>query len=330
MSRRLVLSSVTTFVAVLAPLAPAQDAGPADEPAPAAEEPERLVEVPASAEEALGMVRGWLDDLRTWVEDEGGAALMRAALFLVILLVSRIIAGLCAGLTARALAASRLQVSALLEEFARGTVRKIVMLVGIIVALDVLGVPVAPLVAGLGVVGFVVGFALQDTLGNFAAGIMILLYRPYDVGHYVEAGGTAGSVVDMTLVSTTFKTPDNKRVIVPNGAIWGGTITNYTANPTRRVDMTMSIGYGDDIDEASRVIEEVVTAHPKVLEDPAPQVEVAELGDSSVDFVVRPWVDNADYWAVKFDLTRQLKQRFDEAGLSIPFPQRDVHVFQEG
>ena len=330
---RLMLLSTTLLVALFNPVMSAQDAAPdaADAEQAAAEEapPEKLVDVDAVLEDPAGMVEGWIDDAMTWVKEDGGAALMNFLVFLVILIVFRILAGVAANLVGKALSNSKLKVSDLLRNFAETTTRKIIFLIGLIIALDSLGVPVAPLVAGLGVVGFVVGFALQDTLSNFAAGIMILLYRPYDVGNVVTAGGTTGKVTAMTLVSTTMMTPDNQKVIVPNGAIWGGTITNITAMDTRRVDMTMGIGYGDDIDKARAVIEKVVTAHELVLKEPAPQIEVSNLGDSSVDFVVRPWSKTGDYWTVKFDLTKQLKQEFDKEGISIPFPQRDVHLFKE-
>ena len=177
--------------------------------------------------------------------------------------------------------------------------------------------------------GFVVAFALQGTLSNFASGIMILLYRPYDIGNFVEVAGQAGTVNAMSLVSTTLLTPDNQRLTIPNGSIWGGVIRNVTAMPTRRVDMTFGIGYADDMDKAAEIIREVVTAHEKVLEDPAPQIEVAELADSSVNFVCRPWAKTGDFWAVKFDVTKRVKERFDAEGISIPFPQRDIHLFKE-
>jgi len=189
-------------------------------------------------------------------------------------------------------------------------------------------VNIGPLLAGIGVVGFVVGFALQDTLSNFAAGFMILLYRPYDVGDFVTAGGVTGTVQSMSLVSTTFKTGDNQRIIVPNGSIWGGTIQNVTANDTRRVDMVFGIGYNDDVDQAQKVLEEIVNGHELILKDPEAVIRVHELADSSVNFVVRPWTNTSDYWAVYWDVTLQVKKRFDAAGISIPYPQQDVHMHQ--
>jgi len=203
------------------------------------------------------------------------------------------------------------------------------MIVGVIIALDYVGIPMGPLLAGIGVLGFVIGFALQDTLGNFASGVMILLYRPYDIGDVIDAGGTKGKVEAMSLVSTTLVTPDNQIVVIPNNAIWGSTITNVTARATRRVDMTFGCGYGDDLDKAEQMITDVVTSHPLVLADPAPMIRIGNLGDSSVDFVVRPWCKTSDYWDVFFDLNKQLKQRADQDGIEIPFPQRDVHIYEE-
>ena len=167
-------------------------------------------------------------------------------------------------------------------------------------------------------------------LSNFAAGIMILLYRPYDIGNWVTVAGVTGGVDAMSLVSTTLKTGDNQMVVVPNGSIWGGIITNITGSKTRRVDLTFSIGYGDDIAKAQGILERLVSEHPLVLREPAPVIKVHALADSSVDFICRPWTKTGDYWNVYWDLTRSVKERFDAEGVSIPFPQRDVHVYNDG
>jgi small conductance mechanosensitive channel len=204
----------------------------------------------------------------------------------------------------------------------------VVFLLGLIIALSMLEVNIGPLLAGLGVIGFVVGFALQNTLSNFAAGFMILLYRPYDIGDYVTAGGVSGTVDSMNLVSTTIKTPDNQSEIVPNGQIWGGTITNVTGNETRRIDFVFGIGYDDDIAKAQKVLEEIVASNQKVLQNPVPVIQVHELADSSVNFVCRPWVNTGDYWTVYWEITRAVKERFDAEGIGIPYPQQDVHVYQ--
>ena len=189
-----------------------------------------------------------------------------------------------------------------------------------------MGISVGPLLAGLGVAGFVIGFALQDTLANFASGLMILLYRPFDVGDIVETGGVFGKVKEMSLVNTTVLTFDNQTLVVPNSKIWGDVIKNVTAQDIRRVDLVFGIGYADDIPKAEGILEEVVRGHEKVLQDPQPVVKLHELGDSSVNFIVRPWVKRDDYWDVYWDVTRQVKLRFDAEGVTIPFPQRDVHL----
>jgi len=185
------------------------------------------------------------------------------------------------------------------------------------------------MLAGLGVAGFIVGFALQDSLGNFAAGAMILIYRPFDVDDFVEVTGASGLVKKMNLVSTTITTFDNQTLVVPNSKIWGDVIKNVTAQTERRVDLEFGIGYDDDIELAERVLTEVVSAHDKVLADPEPMIKLHTLGDSSVNFVVRPWVRTDDYWDVYWDLMREVKLRFDREGISIPFPQRDVHLYAE-
>ena len=181
----------------------------------------------------------------------------------------------------------------------------------------------------VGILVFALGFALKDTIANLLSGIMILLYRPYDIGNFVNVAGVSGTVSAMTLVSTTLTLPDNQTVVIPNNSIWGGIITNVTVSPTRRVDLVFGIGYGDDIDKASSVLERVVREHPMVLKDPEPVIKVHELADSSVNFVVRPWAETENYWQVYWDLTRQVKQAFDAEGITIPFPQRDVHVYRE-
>jgi small conductance mechanosensitive channel len=198
--------------------------------------------------------------------------------------------------------------------------------VGFVVALSMLGINVGPLLAAIGAAGFIIGFALQGTLSNFASGIMILIYRPYDVGDIIEVGGASGTVDAMTIVSTTLMTLDNQKIVVPNNMIWGDKITNFTGSEKRRVDMVFGIGYGDDIAKAQKILEEILVNHAAVLKDPEPVVKVHELADSSVNFVVRPWVETENYWDVYWDITRTVKERFDAEGVSIPFPQRDVHL----
>ncbi len=246
---------------------------------------------------------------------------------LAILLAFKILGGILSRITRRTLTKFK-KTSDLLRDFFVNAVRKVVFFIGLIIAMSMLEVPVGPFLAAIGAAGFVIGFALQGTLSNFASGIMILLYRPYDINEVVSVAGVTGKVEAMTLVSTSVLTPDNQTVIIPNNSIWGDVITNVTGKDTRRVDMVFGIGYSDDIDEAMRVIEEIVTAHELVLKDPAPVIRCHELADSSVNFAVRPWAKTSDYWDVYWDLTKSVKQRFDKEGISIPYPQQDVYVHQ--
>ncbi len=217
--------------------------------------------------------------------------------------------------------------SKLLEDFLVKVSRWLIMAIGIIMALSALEVSIGPLLAVVGAAGFAIAFALQDSLSNFASGLMILFFRPFDVGHFIEAGGVTGKVDSLNLVSTTIKTFDNRVMVVPNNKVWQDVITNSSAVETRRVDMEFGIGYDDDIDKAQTILEEIVTAHPNVLEKPAPKICVNALGASSVDFIVRPWTKRADRLSVYWDITREVKKRFDKGGISIPYPQRDIHLF---
>jgi small conductance mechanosensitive channel len=229
----------------------------------------------------------------------------------------------------RAVSTSRLNFSQLLQKMLVSVSANVVRILGLLVALSQLGVSLGPVLAGLGIAGFIVGFALQDTLGNFAAGAMILIYRPYDVGDMIEASGVFGKVNAMSLVSTTILTIDNQTLIVPNSKIWGDVIKNVTAQKVRRVDLVFGVSYSDDSPQTEKVLTEILREHPKVLDDPAPTIKLHNLGDSSVDFIVRPWVKTEDYWDVHWDVTREVKVRFDREGISIPFPQRDVHYYEE-
>ena len=185
------------------------------------------------------------------------------------------------------------------------------------------------MLTGLGIAGFIVGFALQDTLSNFAAGVMILVYQPFDVGHVIEAAGVSGKVAKMSLVMTTITTFDNQVLIVPNGKIWGSVIRNKSAEPTRRVDLVFRVGHSEDIARSERILWEVVESDERVLKEPAPTIKVHELGEWSVDFIVRPWVRTEDYFPVYWDLTRAVKDHFDKEGIRLPVPQRDIHVHGE-
>ncbi|HPQ41545.1 MAG TPA: mechanosensitive ion channel, partial [bacterium] len=247
--------------------------------------------------------------------------------FVAILLFAWFVSGILGHLSNKAMSNTRLPL--LLKDFLTKSIRWVVMIIGFIWALSALEVSIGPLLALVGAAGFILAFAMQDSLSNFACGLMILFFRPFDTGDAVEAGGVSGTVQTMNLVSTTIKTFDNKLMVVPNSKIWSDVITNITGVTQRRVDMVFGIGYGDDIDKAQEILEKIVTSHPKVLKDPAPVVKVAALADSSVNFICRPWTTPADYWDVYWDVTREVKMQFDAEGVGIPFPQQDVHLYVE-
>ncbi len=260
---------------------------------------------------------------------QGPGLLFRGLFVLLILFIFWQFAKLVQMLTKKALSSSHVKISNLLRSMIQSTVRNIVFLIGLLLAISQMGISLGPLLAGLGILGFIIGFALQGTLSNFASGVMILLYRPFDVGDVVEAGGVLGKVNHMSLVNTTFMTLDNQRLIVPNNLVWEGVITNITAQRVRRIDLMFGIAYGDDIGKVEKILTDIVVAHEAVLDSPEPVVKLHELAESSVNFVVRPWVKTDDYWETYWDITKAVKVRFDEEGISIPFPQRDVHVIEQ-
>jgi small conductance mechanosensitive channel len=198
----------------------------------------------------------------------------------------------------------------------------------IIAALGMLGIQTTSFIAVLGAAGLAVGLALQGSLSNFAAGVLMIIFRPFKVGDFIEGAGTAGVVEEIQIFTTQLRTPDNKTIIIPNAKLTADNIVNFSAKGTRRADMVFGIGYDDDIDKARNIISEILSNETRILQDPPPQVAVSELADSSVNFVVRPWVNADDYWGVVFDLTEAVKKRFDAEGISIPFPQRDVHLYE--
>jgi small conductance mechanosensitive channel len=272
------------------------------------------------------LIEAWTLRAYKFVIDQGPMILWQALVVVVLWTLFGILARFVKRMVRKGLASPRVQASSLVKDFIAGIASNAVVIAGLLVILNQMGLEVGPLLAGFGVAGFIAGFALQDVLSNFAAGVMILFYRPFDVGDFVRAGGESGTVREMSLVSTILTTPDNQRLIVPNKKIWGETIQNVTSSPTRRVDLTIAIDYADDIAKALAVLERVVKAHAQVLTDPETVIRVHKLADSGVEIVVRPWVNTADYWTVYWDLTRSIKETFDREGLTIPFPQRVVHV----
>lgn len=268
-------------------------------------------------------LKGWL------ISKEGGLRWGKnLAIFVFTVLAFYFLSVIVGRAADRGFKASR-HTSALLSDFLTKAISRGIIVLGILIGLAALEVNIGPVLAVIGALGFVVAFALQSSLGNFASGILILLYRPFDVGDLVEVSGVLGKVSSMNLLSTHIKTPDNKSVIISNNAIWGNVITNATATNRRRVDMVFGIGYQDDIDKAQRIMEDILSSHDLVLKDPKPVVRLHELADSSVNFVCRPWIRAENYWDVYWDVTRAVKERFDAEEISIPFPQRDVHLFTE-
>jgi len=215
-----------------------------------------------------------------------------------------------------------------LQTFVANLVRMVLLVFVIIAAISALGIQTTSFIAILGAAGLAIGLALQGSLSNFASGVLIVMFRPYKVGDFVEAAGISGVVEEVQILTTVLKTGDNKKVIVPNGQIMDSVITNYSANDQRRVDMVVGVSYDDDLDKVRSTLEQLVAADERILDDPACTIAVSALADSSVNFVVRPWVKSADYWGVMFDLTEAIKKRFDKEGISFPFPQRDVHLYK--
>jgi len=256
---------------------------------------------------------------------------MHVVAAIVILVVGRMAAGWARKITRTGL--ERGDVDATLVPFVAKLVYYLVLAIVVIAALNRLGVATTSVVAIFGAAGLAVGFALQGTLANFASGVMLsgvmlLIFRPFNLGDYVNAGGTTGTVMEIGIFATTLKSPDNIKITVPNSQVFGATISNYNGYDTRRIDMVMGISYDDNIQTAIDTIHKIVTADERVLDDPAPQIAVSNLGDSSVDIIVRPWSSAADYGALRFDLNRRLKEGLEAAGCSIPYPQSDVHMYQ--
>jgi small conductance mechanosensitive channel len=264
-----------------------------------------------TSEEFLPMVIGW-----------GVKILLALAIYVIGKWVSKRLTN-----TATKLMNAR-EVDPTLVAFLKNVLYAILLAAVILASLDTLGLPVTSLIAVVGAAGLAIGLALKDSLGNFAAGVMLVLFRPFSKGDVVEIAGVAGKVEEVRIFNTILATPDNKQVIIPNAQVTADTITNYTAKDVRRVDMVFGVGYDDDLKVAREVLTRVCTTHPKVLKDPAFNIFVVNLGDSSVDFAVRPWAKTEDYWTVWGDVLEQAKVELEAAGCSIPYPQSDVHLHQ--
>jgi small conductance mechanosensitive channel len=246
---------------------------------------------------------------------------------IVILIVGRILAGILTGVVQRLMV--RHKADSTLTKFVVSLTKIALMTFVVIAAIRALGVETTSFVAVIGAAGLAIGLAMQGTLANFAAGVMLIIFKPFKAGDYIEGGGASGTVDAVQIFNTILKTPDNKLVIIPNSKMTGDNITNYSAMEQRRIDLVFGIGYDDDIKKAKATLERILAEDNRVLKDPAPTVAVGALGESSINFVVRPWVKTSDYWAVLFDITEKVKLTFDAEGISIPFPQRDVHLYEE-
>lgn len=277
-----------------------------------------------AAQDAASRLAEVKDEALDFLQTSGIEFLINLIVALVIYYAGKIAAGFITRIVGRAL--ERAKIDEMLVRFLTNIVYAMLLVVVVMAALSQLGVQTTSLAAVLAAAGFAVGMALQGSLGNFASGVMLIIFRPFQTGDFVEAGGTKGIVEEIDIFHTTLRTPDNIRVIVPNGEITSSVITNYAANPHRRIDLVIGCGYSDDLLAVKSFLSEVIEDEPRVLDDPAPAVAVLELGDSSVNFMVRPWVDKADYGAVKADLIERIKLGFDEHGFNFPFPSRDVYM----
>lgn len=263
-----------------------------------------------------------MDTLKSLMETYGPSVIKAVLIFVI----GRIVIGFIIGIIRRVMDKSNIDQT--LTKFILSLTKILLLTVIIIAALEALGVETTSFIAILGAAGLAIGLALQGSLSNFSAGVMLIIFRPFKVGDYVEAGGTSGVIEEIRIFNTVMRSPDNKEIIVPNSPIINSNITNYSAKETRRIDLVFGIGYDDDIKKTKQLLEQLVKADDRILPDPAPVVAVGELADSSVNFIVRPWVKTADYWAVFWDLTEKVKLTFDQEGISIPYPQQDVHMHQ--
>ena len=260
------------------------------------------------------------------VQELGINFAIKATIALVIFYVGRAIARLVVKGLGKMMQAQ--EVDKILESFVSSLAYWTIMTFVIIAAIGQIGVQTTSMIAIMGAAGLAIGLSLQGSLANFASGVLIVMFRPYRVGDYVEAAGVTGSVVQVQILTTVLKTSDNKQIVVPNGQIMSSIITNYSANETRRVDMTIGVSYDDDLDKVRSTLQDLIDADDRILKDPACLIAVAELADSSVNFTVRTWVKSADYSSVYFGLTEAIKKRFDKEGISFPYPQQDIHLIK--
>ena len=268
----------------------------------------------------------FVNGLIEWASTDGLDYGLKVLLALAIFIIGKWIAGALRNRIRSAM--QKRDVDPALVSFGTSIIYYVLMIAVVLAAIQQVGFQTTSLVAILGAAGLAVGLALQGSLSNFAAGVLIIMFRPFRIGDVIDAGGAIGKVNEIGVLVTIMTTPDNKKIIMPNSSIMSGSITNITANDTRRVDMVVGVSYSDDLDKVQNIILEILNADERVLKDPEPQVVVAELADSSVNFNVRPWCATGDYWGVFFDFQKAIKQRLDQEGVSIPFPQQDVYMHQ--
>jgi small conductance mechanosensitive channel len=242
----------------------------------------------------------------------------------VIFVVGRWLAKVISKLVASSM--TKAKVEPTLTNFVKNLCHIALLTFVVIAALKKLGIPMTEFTVVVGAAGLAIGFALQGSLGNFAAGVMLVIFKPFKVGDFVELAGKMGTVKEIQIFNTILNSPDNVQIIVPNGQVTGGNIMNFTVNGTRRIDLVVGVSYDDDLKKAHQVIENVILSDERILKEPAYTVAVSELGDSSVNFVVRPWVNSTDYWNVRFDITEKIKLALDKNDITIPYPQRDIHM----
>ena len=266
-----------------------------------------------------------VENILNWLQTDGIDILIKLVIAVVIFLVGKWIARKITNLIKKAMGKGNMDET--LVTFLGNGVYMLLVVCVVLVTLDFLGIKTTSFIAILGAAGLAVGLALQGSLANFASGVLIIMFRPFKLGDAIDAGGVFGITEAITILTTNLRTPDNKVIIVPNSQIMGGAITNFSAKDTRRVDLVIGCGYDDDLKKVRSVLEGILDSDERVLKDPAYTIGLLELGDSSINFAVRPWVNAADYWGVFFDTQEKVKERFDEEGLSIPYPQSDVHMF---
>ena len=270
-------------------------------------------------------LRSIWDSLMLWFNEEAVSLIFQIVGILLILIVGKILITLLKKWITKSLTKSK-KINELMQKLILKVIAAVAWVLLLVIVLGQIGVNLGPIIAGLGVTGFILGFAFQETIGNLLAGAMIAINSPFRIGDYVEIGSISGSVRDMDMMSVTLATPDNKRVILANKLVWGTAITNYSYTDRRRVELGASIAYDSDVNKAKQILWDIINGYPEVLADPKPVIEVNKLNDSSVDLVVRPWTLPGDYWTVYFRFQQEVLEKFREAGLEIPFPQVDVHM----